>query len=254
MRSYLYCHPESTFRVRAPAQSGTAPFRKIGPHKEFEQTGSLGNPLRRKVVCGVCGHVMRLSNTKNAKYHCSTASLETGYGCSHDGVLQADVNDAVIMLIRTYARYAVSLEHLAVVQSDRQQADKKKIQRELAVLQSRKNQLDAHLQELYEKLIECESSRESYLTQKQSANAQMDEISNSMTTLEKAMQTPDAKDSSFILMYRKYADLDALTSEIVTELVNRIELFPDGRISITLNCRDELEAMLREVDNLSFVS
>ena len=164
------------------------------------------------------------------------------------------MNDAVIMLIRTYARYAVSLEHLAAVQSDRQQADKKKIQRELAVLQSRKNQLDAHLQELYEKLIECELSRESYLTQKQSANAQMDEISNSMTTLEKTMQTPDAKDSSFILMYRKYADLDALTSEIVIELVNRIELFPDGRISITLNCRDELKTMLREVDNLSFVS
>lgn len=122
------------------------------------------------------------------------------------------------------------------------------------MLQSRKNQLDAHLQELYEKLIEGELSRESYLTQKQSANAQMDEISSSITTLEKAMQTPDAKGSSFILMYRKYAELDALTSKIATELVSRIELFPDGRISITLNCRDELEAMLREVDNLPFVS
>jgi DNA invertase Pin-like site-specific DNA recombinase len=227
---------------------------RMKEYKEFEQTGSLRNPLRRKVVCGVCGHVMRLSNTKNAKYHCSTASLETGYGCSHGGVLQADVNDAVIMLIRTYARYAVSLEHLAAVQRDRHQADKKKMQRELGVLQSLKNQLDAHLQELYEKLIEGELSREFYLTQKQSANAQMDEISSSMTTLEKAMQTPDAKDSSFILMYRKYAELDALTSEIVTELVSCIELFPDGRISITLNCRDELEALLREADNLPFVS
>lgn len=164
------------------------------------------------------------------------------------------MNDAVIMLIRTYARYAVSLEHLAAVQRDRHQADKKKMQRELGVLQSLKNQLDAHLQELYEKLIEGELSREFYLTQKQSANAQMDEISSSMTTLEKAMQTPDAKDSSFILMYRKYAELDALTSEIVTELVSCIELFPDGRISITLNCRDELEALLREADNLPFVS
>ena len=38
------------------------------------------------------------------------------------------------------------------------------------------------------------------------------------------------------------------------EYIEKIELFPDGRISITLNCRDELEAMLREVDNLPFVS
>ena len=69
---------------------------------------------------------MSLSNTKNAKYHCRTSHLETGFNCTSEGILQADIHEMVVTLIRTYAAYAVSLEHLLLLQKERIQAEKSK--------------------------------------------------------------------------------------------------------------------------------
>ena len=69
----------------------------------------------------------------------------------------------VVTLIRTYAAYSVSLEHLLLLQKERIQAEKKQARRELAVLQSRRNQLEKSLQDLYEKLIDGTIDKETYL-------------------------------------------------------------------------------------------
>ena len=107
---------------------------------------------------------MSLSNTKNAKYHCRTSHLETDFDCTSEGILQADIHEMVVTLIRTYAAYAVSLEHLLLLQKERNQAEKKQTRRELAVLQGRKNQFEKSLQDLYEKLIDGTIDKETYLS------------------------------------------------------------------------------------------
>ena len=98
-------------------------FQKVASrmkeYREFVPSVSEKNPLRRKVICGTCGHAMMLSNTKNARYHCRTLHLETEFNCTSEGILQADVHEMVVTLIRTYAAYAVSLEHLLVLQKER---------------------------------------------------------------------------------------------------------------------------------------
>ncbi len=98
---------------------------RMKEYKEFVSCNSERNPLRRKVICGTCGFAMSLSNTKNAKYHCRTSHLETGFDCTSEGILQADIHEMVVTLIRTYAAYAVSLEHLLLLQKERIQAEKK---------------------------------------------------------------------------------------------------------------------------------
>lgn len=238
---------EDTHEDIIPIELFEAVQARMKEYREYTPTGSNTNPLRRKVICGICGHAMRLSKTKNAKYHCQMANLETGYACSSDGILQADINDAVLTLIRNYARYAVSLERLAAVNSERQRSDRKQHQRELAALQSRKNQLEKALQDLYEKLIEG-GSRESYLAQKKSINAQMQEISDRVTLLEKMLQTPEAKDSTFISKYREYIELETLTESVAVDVVHSVVVYPGCYIEINLNYRNELEALLAEAD------
>lgn len=223
-------------------------------YREYEATVSTRNPLRGKVICGVCGHAMRLSTTKNAKYHCSTVSLETGYGCDSAGILRADIFDAVVTLIRTYAKYAVSLERLASLQNEKRRADMKIAHRELAVLQSRKNQLDKGLQDLYEKLIDGSIGKETYLVQKQTANSQIQELASRISVLESEMKSPEANGSSFIDKYKEYAELETLTGDVAKELVEKVVLYPDGRMEINLLCRDELKAILQEKAALSSAS
>lgn len=136
---------------------------------------------------------MMLSNTKNARYHCRTLHLETEFNCTSEGILQADVHEMVVTLIRTYAAYAVSLEHLLVLQKERIQTEKKQARRELAVLQSRKNQFEKALQDLYEKLIDGTIDKETYLSHKASNQAKMQELSDQMKRLEKTRRPQPGK-------------------------------------------------------------
>ena len=46
---------------------------RMKEYREFIPSISERNPLRKKVICGICGHAMSLSHTRNAKYHCRTS-------------------------------------------------------------------------------------------------------------------------------------------------------------------------------------
>ena len=221
---------------------------RMKEYKEFIPSASERNLLRRKVICGTCGFAMALSNTKNAKYHCCTSHLETGFGCSSDGILQADIHEMVVTLIRTYAAYAVSLEHLLLIQKERIQAEKKQARRELAILQSRRNQIEKALQDLYEKLIDGTIDKETYLSHKASNQAQMQELTDKMERLEKSSQTSTEQGGAFIEKYKEYTELERLTSGIANDIVRRITVHKDGGIEIELTLRDELEMLLNRLE------
>lgn len=233
-------------------------FQKVASrmkeYKEFNPSVSERNPLRRKVICGTCGYAMVLSNTKNAKYHCRTPHLETDFDCTSEGILQADIHEMVVTLIRTYAAYAVSLEHLLLLQKERIQAEKKQARRELAVLQSRKNQFEKSLQDLYEKLIDGTIDKETYLSQKASNQAQMQELSEKMERLEKSTQTTTEKGGAFIEKYKEYTELETLTSDIANDVVKRVTVYKDGGIEIELALRDELEKLLNCLETVDAAS
>lgn len=233
-------------------------FAKAGSrmkeYKEFVPPISGRNLLRRKVICGTCGFAMTLSNTKNAKYHCRTSHLETDFDCTSEGILQADIHEMVVTLIRTYAAYAVSLEHLMLLQKERLQAEKKQARRELAVLQSRKGQLEKSLQDLYEKLIDGTIDKETYLSQKASNQAQMQELTERMKRLEQSTQTTSEQGGAFVQKYREYTELETLTSEVANDVVKRVTVYKDGGIEIELALRDELEKLLTCLETVDAAS
>lgn len=186
--------------------------------------------------------------TFDTVYTCRSVGLGTGYGCTSEGIPQSDIHDAVITLIRTYAQYSVDLERLQSLQNERRRATQKQVKKDLAVLQSRRAQLEKAMQDLYEKLIDGSISRESYLSQKQSINIQMQELEEQTAAMQSAAREPDANGQSILEKYREYAQLQELTADIAKELVRNVVVYPGGRLDINLNYRDELEAMLKEAE------
>jgi len=227
---------------------------RMREYKEYVPENSDRNPLRGKIVCGCCGYAMSLSNTKNAKYHCRTVWYEDGYGCTPSGILQADINELVVAMIRTYAAYAVSLEHLAALQKERLQAEKKRARRELATLQSRREQLEKDLQDLYEGLVDGSLDRDLYLSHKQRITTQIQDLSARMSELEELSLRPADGGSVFIDKYREYAELETLTGDVARDLVHRVTVHSNDQIEIELALRDELESLLREMDAASCAS
>ena len=145
-------------------------------YREYEAASGSGNPLKRKVICGVCGHAMQRDSRKNGSYRCVTKRLNTGFDCSEDRIPESDILYAVIDTIQVYAQYAVSIDRLLQTRREQRQLDRKQAQRRLQTLQSRKAQLDERLQDLYERLVEGEISRESFAAQKKALTAQAEEI------------------------------------------------------------------------------
>ena len=57
---------------------------------------------------------------------------------------------------------------------------------------------------------------------------------------------PVRKYGSFVTTDKSYTELNELISDIANDLVKRVVVYPDNRLEIELNLRDELEALLAE--------
>ena len=100
------------------------------------------------------------------------------------------------------------------------------------------------MQNLYEQLIDGSTDREGYLAQKQKITAQLQELTEKEAERKAAASASDADTSPALERYRQYTELDTLTPAIAKELVQRVVVYPDSRLEVQLNCRDELEALL----------
>lgn len=213
-------------------------------YREYEAASGSGNPLKRKVVCGVCGHAMRRDNKKNGSYRCVMKRLNTGFDCSEDRIPEPDILEAVIDTIQVYAQYAVSIDRLLQTRQEQRLLDRKQAQRQLQTLQSRKARLDKRLQDLYEGLVEGEISRKSFAAQKKALTAQAEEISRTVLELERKISGSDDSGNAVIEQFKSYAGITALTREISIDLLHSVTIYPDGRMDIRLNLVDEIKALL----------
>lgn len=213
-------------------------------YREYEAASGSGNPLKRKVICGVCGHAMQRDSRKNGSYRCVMKRLNTGFDCSEDRIPEPDILEAVIDTIQVYAQYAVSIDRLLQTRQAQRQLDRKQAQRRLQTLQSRKAQLDERLQDLYERLVEGGISRESFAAQKKALTAQAEEISRTVLELERKISGSDDGSNAVIEHFKSYAGITALTREISIDLLHSVTIYPDGRMDIRLNLVDEIKALM----------
>lgn len=153
----------------------------------------------------------------------------------------------MLALIRTYAQCAVDLDRLQAEQRQRIRQAQKQAEKALTALQNRRQQLELLLQNLYEQLIDGSTDREAYLSQKQKITAQLQELTEKDAELKASASVSDADTSPVLERYRQYTELDTLTPAVAKELVQRVVVYPDSRLEVQLNCRDELEALLAEV-------
>lgn len=211
---------------------------------EKDRPSPNANLLRRKVICGCCGYAMQLVKAKTPYYRCCSAELGLPYGCKTEPVSQTDIQDAVLALIRTYAQCAVDLDRLQAEQRQRIRQAQKQAEKALTALQNRRQQLELLLQNLYEQLIDGSTDREAYLAQKQKITAQLQELTAKEAQLKAAASASHTDTSPILERYRQYTELDTLTPAIAKELVQRVVIYPDSRLEVQLNCRDELEEML----------
>ena len=194
--------------------------------------------LAGKIICGGCGHAMVFMT--RGRYYCKTPHVTDKYDCCRKSTQEKDILAAVRTTIQAYARLALDMEQMQRNREEQEQADRKRTQRELAALSSKKEQAERCLRELYENLMEGEISREEYLSKKKTLSQQLARMTAEREKLEQEFANQRTVDNrEFVDIYKGCAEIDTITEKHIRELLKRVTVYPENRLDIELAFQDE---------------
>jgi hypothetical protein len=122
---------------------------------------------------------------------------------------------------------------------------RRKIQR----LQFKLEQTEEKLAKLYENLVEGILTREDYQDFKQHYMRERDEIREEIRMAEREKQAADMRTEKFLEMeanLEKHLGETALNEQLVSELIERIEISREHGIEIRFTCEDILETVIEQ--------
>jgi len=191
------------------------------PHKATQSTITRysvpQNPLKGKVICGCCGHVMRINVTRNSSFLCQYMRVATDAECHKLRMLGSEVEAIVLERIREHARLilntdpaspALQTEHDAQV---RQAGDAKYA--------------------LYERYVLGEVSAEEYLEKKVALDVNLERAKLARASF---MQESATKEDYEKLRQIAENALDAteLTRSVADALIDKVRVYPSSRVEV----------------------
>lgn len=209
---------------------------------EFRQTSGhvkQDYPLHRKVYCGVCGMAIVRRAKKNPYYCCDTPNSLPDAECCRDKIYESEILDAVTEAIRMQAHCAVEVEHVMEAHRKQDESCILSMRTELRNLQVLQERITEQDRSLYEAFVDGKLNRDIYITKKAVLRQHLKKIFEKTEPIEQRIFKVKSEHNLFVESYGKYTELDELTNEIASDLLERVTLWPDGRLDISLNYLDE---------------
>ncbi len=220
-----------------------AALKEFVEHDDVKQSKGI---LKRKVRCGICGHVMERKDNKKVKYYCITHRETTAYSCPKS-VLESDIMDALLDGLHAMAAIAVDISRVWEEQHKQTKQNIKATLKTLASLKENYSQKDKAVKELYEAFALGELDKREYLDRKTALVKQRDDVADQISRLEISLEN-SGKDGSlhnrFVDCFRQYVEIQELYREIITDVLDTLFIYPDGRIEIGWNYEDDMRKLL----------
>ena len=193
--------------------------RKVGTSERYPVAYS---PLKGKVVCGTCGHSLRLSNTKNAAFHCWFTRPAPDTACHKLRILNRELEDVVQESVIRQARIVLNAAH----DDTHSHRSKRQLECERGL-----QELQDEKQRLYESLVLGDSRPEEYKERKAALDA---DLARQRDVYEVICEQEEktAPSAASIKAAREALESDELGQELVDLLVDKVLVHPDNRIEI----------------------
>lgn len=209
-----------------------------------------GIPLYKKVRCGVCGHIMVRSKAKAHYYVCRTPYVTSTYSCTEERVLESDLMETLLDGLHTQAMYAVEAGRIWEEQRRQYQRDSDTLRKTLSGLKETLRQIECYIRELYEGFALGELDKAAYLAAKSTAAQKHEEAAARIRDLEAELENTGADgglNNRFVDCFQKYAEVEEITTEIITDVLQEIVIYPDNRLEIVWNYSEDLHKLLLNV-------
>lgn len=194
--------------------------RKVSTNERYANRCS--SPLKGRVVCAACGHVMRLSMTKNTAFHCHHTLAAPDAVCHKLKINASELETAVLQKLHGQA-VAVDCEDGAPLLSPLPQH-----RLEIVALEDEKRIL-------YEQFVEGAVSRDDFMARNSQLSADVEKALHKQAAIETQFKKQsEAQSGSMMLMQAVEAlkGSQTLTEELVTALIDKVKIAPDGGVVI----------------------
>lgn len=198
----------------------------------------------RKIYCGHCGYTMGRKDCKSHYYYCRTLPYTDKYGCNERHFPEKKLMDIVLEVIRTHARLACDAAKLWQVYEDELQKRIHEQEAELQALLGQKEKLLNGKMELYENFKKLDWSREKYLVEREKLEAEIRASEEKIKEFRKRFdeskeRVKGNKQNTFIEKFHKYGGIESLDKRIVEELIDRIDVYSDKHIKVSVKYMDD---------------
>ena len=212
-----------------------------GAYRQAAKRVKRDNPLRKKVICGVCGYAIVRRGTSNRYYRCSTPRTVPDMDCFQGKIYEADIMEVVVDAIRVCGKLAVEEKRLCAVEREKREMQLHTLQQEIRSFQTLQQQITEESRILYEAYaMEGSMSRSEYADKKAALLERREKAYEGEAAAKQRLESLWTGESKFVEKYEGLTDLDKLTAELSADLLRSVKIWPDGRIHVELNYLDEI--------------
>jgi hypothetical protein len=217
--------------------------KKKGRHRKLAN-GTNSHILSGYVYCADCGsrmyfHSQYSQHRKDGKhydadncYRCPKASNVYGEKCSLHYIKASTLETLVLNAIKAVSSYALDdevkfVEQISAEKDIDRDKEIKSLKKKLSECRHRVGELDILIKKLYEQNALGKMSDRQYDKLMSDYNKEQSQLENEMSELETKInsdQIENARTDKFLESIRKYTDISELTSQMVHEFIDRIEV------------------------------
>ena len=204
--------------------------------------------------CADCGRaVTRCSGKNNVYYACATYKSRSRNACTMHSISHARLEAAVLYAIRQQVHLAVSYSEV-IAQINSAPIKKTQSFRLDDTIHAKERELakvTRYKQSLYQDWKDGEITQQEYRDMKATYDRQINEVSDVLArlTAERAeLANGVDKEHPALVAFKKYQNIDALSRELLIELVDHIKVYENGNISVKFKFADQLRRIAEYID------
>lgn len=205
-------------------------------------------PLSGRVYCGTCGALAKRKsvsyNGKKYAYYACPTSQKSG-GCEGRNISEQELEAAVLATLQSEIKLILDMEK-ALEQIESLAWEHREVSRLEAALTAQKAEMAKYTTlkiSTYEDLRDGLITQEEFLQIKRDFSERIELIEHDISGLKTELDTVQdglSHRTGWLAQFRQYRNLTQLTRSVVVNLVDKIEIFPNKEITITLLCKNQL--------------
>ncbi|MEA5009064.1 recombinase family protein [Clostridium tyrobutyricum] len=241
--------------------------KRMEVHKEFSERLEKNKHFENKenifkeiAICGDCKRkLLRRRRIKKGilshYFLCSTYEDNSGYKCTRKHISEENMIDAVYGIICTQIELATTKDDIIkkANSSIRFKSEKDKIQSEIEKVETEIERKASLCSSIYDDYLEKLLTEQEYLFAKNKYEKDRDKLKDRLEKLRLEKKKYDETytyENKWLAAFRAFKDEKTLTREMVTALIETVELCSNNEIEVKFKFKDEYEELVNYLDTL----